>query len=147
MSAQPFALRELTRAWRELKQYSLPQQTSERGNPQKLLLFYAVECGLKAILLRRENRDYFNSEDIRRTGHDLRAILKDLRVGIRLTLPESVKLKPIENKSSGVNISRIGSFSLIHQAWRYGGQCADPTDKACEEHLEKILEWIEGELK
>ena len=66
MSALPFSDRELTRAWRELSAVATPTN-SVRQNPHRLLLFYAVECGLKAIWLKRQGRTLFDGADIKQT--------------------------------------------------------------------------------
>ena len=138
MSAIPFTNRELTRAMRELEAVATPPTESARKNPHRLLLFYAVECGLKAVWLRRQRRDVFDSVDITKTGHNLRQVLKELNVGAHLALPESFQLeKPV----------RRAQFGDIHQAWRYGGKCFSPTDEDCEKQLLKVLSWIQGELK
>lgn len=144
MTVVPFNYRELTRAWRELKICAKPT-VGERKNAQRLLLFYAVECGLKAALLKRANRDIFENEDINRLGHDLRKILRELRVSSQLSLPEGINLRTI--RKDGLEHPRNGDISILHQAWRYGGECLRPTDEACESNLESIMAWIEGELK
>lgn len=143
MSAIPFTDRELKRAWRELD--SIWQTTAEKKNAHRLLLFYAVEAGLKAALLKRKSKSLFDSIDIENSGHDLRKILKELCIGQQFTLPENIQLEPIASKSG--NVSRNGNISILHQAWRYGGKCDVPSDKSCEEQLINVLEWIKGELK
>lgn len=50
-----FTRREIEKAWRENLLAS--SSKTPRTNPHRLLLFYAVECGLKAILMRRRQRD------------------------------------------------------------------------------------------
>lgn len=145
MSAIPFTDRELKRAWRELYEAASPLIGRVRINPHRLLLFYAVECGLKAVWLKRQNRSVFDDEDIEKTGHDLRYILKELKVGARLTLSQNLQLQPMTQ--NGVNRPRNGSISMLHQAWRYGGKCVVPDDNDCEIQLEQIMTWIQGELK
>lgn len=80
----PFTRHELTRAWRQLRQTALPLANPSRNNAQRLLLFYAVECGLKAAWLKRNNKTLFAGEDIRQTGHDLTKLLDQLRAGKHL---------------------------------------------------------------
>jgi hypothetical protein len=143
MSAIPFSARELTRAWRELSSTALPIEGKDRTNPHRLLLFYAVECGLKAVWLKRKSRDVFDSEDIEKTGHNLRQIIKDLKVGGSIELPRDLRLEPL---TQGKN-PRNGDISILHQAWRYGGKCVTPSDQDCELQLERVLNWIQGELK
>lgn len=145
MSAIPFTDRELKRAWRDLSSFAAPAADGSRKNPQRLLLFYAVECGLKAVWLKRQSRSLFDSEDIARTGHNLRQVLKELKVGSQLSLPEHLQLSAVTRDQ--VQISRNGDIGILHQAWRYGGECVGPTDMQCEHQLQQVLNWIQGELK
>ncbi len=142
MSAIPFTDRELKRAWREL---SAVAEANNRQNPHRLLMFYAVECGLKAIWLKRHNKQVFNKQDIDKTGHDLRQLLKELKVGNELSLPQSLQLDPI--LQNGQQVPRTGDISILHQAWRYGGHCKNPDDNSCEMQLTNVLNWIKGELR
>lgn len=146
MSAIPFTDRELKRAWRELSTVARPAVGSTRMNPHRLLLFYAVECGLKAVWLKRQNRSVFDQQEIHRTGHDLRQVLKELKVGAELTLPQFLQLEPVTTKG-GTRQDRSGTITILHQAWRYGGKCFQPDDNSCEGQLEQILSWINEELK
>lgn len=147
MSAVPFTDRELKRAWRELSIVATPVTGNTRKNPHRLLLFYAVECGLKAVWLKRQNRKLFDRNDIDKTGHNLRQILKELRVGTTLSLPENLQLATVTSNENGPQLPRNGDISILHQAWRYGGECITPTDNDCESQLEQVLRWIQGELK
>ncbi|MFM5446722.1 hypothetical protein ACET9C_04450 [Aeromonas veronii] len=144
MSAIPFSDRELTRALRELSAVATPTN-NVRQNPHRLLLFYAVECGLKAVWLKRQRRTLFDGADISRTGHDLRKVLKELNVGSGLSLPEAFRLPNVVNGQT--QLPRNGQFGDVHQAWRYGGKCEAPSDQDCEQQLQKVLIWIQGELK
>lgn len=145
MSAIPFTDRELTRAWRELSVVATPPEAGRRQNPHRLLLFYAVECGLKAVWLKRQNRTLFESADIHRIGHSLQQVLKDLNIGSTLSLPATFQLLPASQGATSV--PRNSNFGDVHQAWRYGGKCQAPTDQDCEQQLLKVLTWIQGELK
>lgn len=145
MSAIPFTDRELTRAWRELSVVASPPLNSIRQNPHRLLLFYAVECGLKAVWLKRQSRNLFKVDDICKTGHDLRQVLKDLKVSSELLLPENFRLTEAIDRQA--QLPRNGKFGDLHQVWRYGGRCESPTDHDCEQQLQKVLNWIGGELK
>ena len=145
MSAIPFTDRELKRAWRELSAIATPAAGTARKNPHRLLLFYAVECGLKAVWLQRQSRSLLDRDDIDKTGHNLRQLLTDLRVGAQLSLPGNLRLQPV-TQSQG-QIPRHGDISILHQVWRYGGKCTAPTDQYCENQLQQVLNWIQGELK
>ncbi len=142
MSQIPFTDRELKRALRDLLEASRPASGCRRESPHRLLMFYAVECGLKAVWLKRQCRSLFEHDDIKKTGHDLRKTLRDLRPGKTLELPKDVQLQPLSNGSE-----RKGDISILHQAWRYGGVCKTPSDAELEAQLEKVLDWIRGELK
>jgi hypothetical protein len=144
MSAIPFTDRELNRAWRQLSAVSEPIASNSRQNPHRLLLFYAVECGLKYVLLKRQNKTLFDYELIQDTGHDLRGLLKQLRIGSNLSLPDNLQLMPVNQ--NGINMQRNGGINILHQAWRYGGLCSSPDDQTCENQLQELLKWIKGEI-
>lgn len=146
MSAIPFTDRELRRAWRDLSVAAQPPAESNRQNPHRLLLFYAVECGLKAVWLKRQRRSLFEAADIHQTGHDLQQLLKNLAVGSNLSLPDSFQLLAVSSQATA-SLPRQGRFGDVHQAWRYGGKCQVPTDQDCERQLLNVLAWIQGELK
>lgn len=145
MSALPFSDRELKRAWRDLSAVASPSPGSQRKNPHRLLMFYAVECGLKAVWLKRHGKSLFDRSDIERTGHNLRMVLKELKVGNHLALAEALELSNVMREDATVR--RGGDFDILHQAWRYGGVCVRPTDQDCENQLQKVMTWIQGELK
>lgn len=142
----PFTDQELKRAWRQLMRTSLPSNNSQRENAHRLLLFYAVECGLKVVWLKRNGRTLFTVDDINQTGHDLTGTLAQLRAGHHLELPHNIQLSEVKG-TDGRPLQRNGSLESLHQVWRYGGQCHAPCDTACEQQLERVLEWINGELQ
>ena len=141
--ALPFTDRELKRSFRELDSVASPVG-QPRGDSHRLLLFYAVECGLKAVWLRRQNRRLFEHTDIAKTGHDLRCLLKELRVSANLHPPQQYTLNSVSQNNQ--DIARRGDITILHQVWRYGGQLAEPTAEVCEQALVKILDWVKGEL-
>lgn len=147
MSALLFTDRELKRAWRELSAAAQPPASGLRSNPHRLLLFYAVECGLKAVWLRQRGRTLFDEADIKDTGHNLQKILKTLRVGKDLMLSDSIHLPEVTHDLRNEQYTRNCGFGDLHQVWRYGGQCQNPTDQHCENQLQAIQKWIQGELK
>lgn len=143
MSALPFTEKELRNAWRNLKDAS-KINNGKRKNPHRLLLFYAVECGLKAVWLRSNNKNVLDSKNIDEYKHNLHKLIHELKLGKDYLLPSEITLKSctIENK----NFPRNGKIDVLHQAWRYGGYCVTPTDEQCEKQLQKIAEWIDKEL-
>lgn len=143
--ALPITDRELIRAWRELRRSS---QVESRCNSHRLLMVYAVECGLKAVWLRRQRRSLFEGQDIARFGHDLNEILRDLKPGRQFEpLPTAVHLQPIEVGRPPRLSVRSGGLEALHQAWRYGAHLTEPSDEAMELHLERVAKWIAKELQ
>jgi hypothetical protein len=143
MSKQFFTRQELTGAWRQLRAAS---QQVHRQNAHRLLLLYSVECGLKAVWLKRESRNLFTKDDIDNTGHDLKKIMKV--IGCSQGLPEALTMSDVlDEKRNTVTRKNIGSVDL-HQVWRYGGALTNPRpdDQAVELCLEDIHSWIEKEL-
>lgn len=138
----PFTVQELCRAWRNLHQTA---QATPRNNTHRLLLFYAVECGLKAVWLKREQKTLFDAQAIDGFGHDLNKLIKELRLGRSSgALPTSVQAEPVT--VNRVSRPRIGDIAAIHQVWRYGGKLITPTDEEVETQLQHIAEWITKEL-
>jgi HEPN domain-containing protein len=102
-----------------------------------LLRVYAVECGLKAALMRRQKiRD---TSELDRT-HDLRALAK------RLRLPPGQVAHLRRDPVLKSDANRKVHPSELHEVWRYGAALGDGDQKKMEELLGRLLEWLEGEL-
>jgi hypothetical protein len=127
-------VRHLRKAFQRHRQPGLEQKQS-----RILLLFYAVECGLKAAWLARSNLQDTSAMEARfkDQGHDLRLWAKELR------LPAA-----IANSRTHFRL-RDGSchgLEVAHQVWRYGVDM-DPADEdALEGWLEQVWEWAKEEL-
>ena len=82
-----------------------------QGPPAHLLLFYAAECGLKYVHLRRNN--FRTTEQLGNTDHDLNLLIKNLNLSAAAIggVP-SLHLSRDENE--------FCPPSSAHQAWRYG---------------------------
>lgn len=143
MAQIPFTLRELRRAWKNLR---IASSQLPRTNAHRLLLVYSIECGLKAVWLKNECRSLFVAADIQRTGHDLNNILKQLRMG--MILPLSFDLNEVKDERKKSVARRQCSIDALHQAWRYGGELVSPpmNDDAMEKKLEAVQLLIEKEL-
>ena len=138
-----FTDRELRHAWRSLYQASAQHP---RSNPHRLLLLYAIECGLKALWLKRAGRTLFEAKDIGQTGHDLRKIISQLR--LNLPLPDTFHLPDVFGARRNPVARRHNAPENLHQAWRYGGQLEAPNDDATlETELENIYLQITKELR
>lgn len=141
----PFTDRELKNAWRNLACAATLCSVDRVANTRRLLLLYAVECGLKAVWLKRKRQDVFDEEDVGDVGHDIYKLIKDLHVKHDLKIFKTIGLKPITINS--VSVSRNFGLKDLHQVWRYGGVCVSPGDSDCEQQLHDIMKWLEGELR
>ncbi len=143
--AIPFTYRELRNA--NLLTYN-GWSVASKTNAHRLLLFYSVECGLKAVYLKRMNLDLFDSSTVseKMFSHDINHLLDELKAGRGLRLTSHFEL-PLYKKN-GKLISRKPLSSELNQAWRYGGKLIDPeNDEVFEQQLCKISDWIKGELR
>lgn len=136
----PFTYHEIKRAWQQNLEVS---NAETRKNAHRLLLFYAVECGLKAVIMKREHSKRTDECTIlSELGHDINGLLKHCCVGDQLQL-KSVQMSDIKDPKT----SRQVKPKEFNQMWRYGGRTQDtPTDTDIENQLLKIVEWIETEL-
>lgn len=142
--ALPFTDRELRNAWRNLL-HAAELCSSVSDNSKRLLLYYAVECGLKAVWLKRQGKSVFGASDVQGVGHDICKLAKEFHVSHDSRSLSEIKLSSVkENKGL---TSRNCGIKELHQAWRYGGVCESPNDSECEKELLKLKKWIEQELK
>lgn len=153
MAPVTFTDREMQRAWQVNFQASI---YSARSNAHRLLLFYAIECGLKAVLMKRRAITCTNHcREFSEVQHDINKLLDILSAGQALKLPNQFNMPPINDKGS--KHDRKLNPGKINQTWRYGGKVVEKlddngmtvgfTDEDIEKHLIKISQWIEGELR
>ncbi len=135
-----FTLRELKRAWREAG--SAFELSDNKTNAHRLLLFYAVETGLKAVLLKRESKEDTEGE-FSDFQHDLNKLIY-LKVGTSLRLATNIRLDDL--KQPIPPRQRKASCGDLNQVWRYGAQAREPSDETLEAQLLAIQEWLHGEL-
>ncbi|HCT29886.1 MAG TPA: hypothetical protein DIW31_03955 [Bacteroidales bacterium] len=122
---------------------------------QKLLLFYAVECGLKYLILdenkKNSTRDFEKiietstgclvSELLKGTnGHDINRLLNILKYNLRIPpLPTKVideKGKPISSEPKELN-----------QIWRYGIECDYAAECKIENMLVEAIKYIQKQIR
>lgn len=142
MAKIPFTDRELTRAWRNAFNVS---NVDPRGNPHRLLLFYAVECGLKAAYLKKHSKTVVDSAIADEFSHDINKLCIQLSVNSALMLPSSLLMKSciVDNKET----QRQLGPAEINQTWRYGGEFIGRINDAdLENKLEQLNEFIKKEL-
>jgi hypothetical protein len=137
-----FSFRELKRAWRQSN--SAFAECAQKTNTHRLILFYAIETGLKAIILKRQSKqdsDGMFSD----TLHDVNKLLSQLHAAKELHLPNNIYLDMLSRSTP--HKQRIASTGELNQVWRYGAEVKNPTDIELEEKLCAINDWINGELK
>lgn len=106
-----------------------------------LLLFYAVECGLKSVYLRRNRLQRTDQipPELQEKGHDLARWVKELR------LPAAIVQAGVEFR-----LTRDGSryrIEMAHQAWRYGVAMEEDDEAMLLEYLRNIQNWIQEALQ
>lgn len=142
MAKIPFTNRELVRAWRNSLDVSKSEQ---RSNPHRLLLFYAIECGLKAAYLKQINKTVIDSDIAQQFSHDINKLCEKLSINSSFMLPQSLRMK--DCKVDSKDVTRTCSPAEINQIWRYGGTLDGvENDIFLEGKLEKLNEIIEKEL-
>lgn len=119
-----------------------------------LLLFYAVECGLKSIWLKRKNltgTDRIQDQTLlSKDGHNFAVWLKETR------LPKSVVGDIFDSKGNPLSLQtptfRLASGGAhldtgkAHQVWRYGIPVDSEDQKSLVEWLEKVCTWIKENI-
>ncbi len=147
MAMVVFTDREMQRAWRTNLEVS---KQGIRTNAHRLLLFYAVECGLKAVLMKRASVTCTNGcESIRQAQHDINKLLDALNAGRALKLPSTTSMTPIKNKAA--EQPRPVDCGQLNPMWRYGGSIdtaykSTYSDQSLEDSLSKISHWIQEQL-
>ncbi|NEP25067.1 MAG: hypothetical protein F6K49_24695 [Moorea sp. SIO3I6] len=126
----------------------LAAHTSVTGSSSYLLLFYAAECGLKSICLRRNNlrsTKYFQ-DPIKNYGHNLDMWCKELNINAcKLTFKTKTENKstPSFHLACGGSSRNIGA---AHQAWRYGITIKTEDEEYLIDWLHQLCNWIEENI-
>ncbi len=102
---------------------------------RKLLLFYAVECGLKALVL--EHLKLKSTDDLKdvlgKSGHDLHYWAKALK----MPATHFGKWKTFRIRGAPDHLSA----NRAHEAWRYGIDILPEDDEALETCLKDLWNW------
>lgn len=123
-------LREIEKSFRRHR--NIVDSVNAPSATHRMVLFYAVECGLKAVYMRR-NRLKRTDGPVTDFGHRLTDLLASLRCTHKL--PNAV----------GNDGRQIASKSL-HEVWRYGKALEGRRELSCEKSLKNIVLWINSEL-
>jgi hypothetical protein len=118
------------------------RHSREDGSPQSknLLLFYAVESGLKCVYLRRhtlKTTDMISDKRIAGT-HDLRVLAKELRLPASLVGDTYFHLHRSEQMTFPIKSA--------HQAWRYGIEIEKGDEEKLVKHLKNLRQWIQENI-
>ena len=131
--------------WQQLKASFLLQkeavQKMAEGPPAALLLFYSVECGLKASVLRRRKlRSTAQLPEELRT-HDLHRLAKEL------CLPPDLCNRMQRSCPSQHKRRQRVAFQDLHEAWRYGHALRKDEEEQATQVLRDLREWCQEELR
>lgn len=114
------------------------------GTSSYLLLFYAVECGLKSVWLKRSQRHQKKSKTqdnslLFKYGHRLDLWVKELRIS-------SKEVGTPANFYLDGDRSTILDIGKVHQVWRYGIKIEAKDEQKLVEWLQNICNWIKENI-
>ncbi|MGE5343303.1 MAG: hypothetical protein ACM3SY_17680 [Candidatus Omnitrophota bacterium] len=110
----------------------------DQKNPNhshKMVLFYAVECGLKAYYMKKKGLEFSSdaNDSVHRYSHNLNELLKKLDLSPRIP-------------NIGKNLESPLSAVHLHTAWRYGKILDNEEESLCIQKLTNILVEINVKL-
>ncbi|WP_253771577.1 hypothetical protein [Goodfellowiella coeruleoviolacea] len=108
-------------------------------NSGYLLLFYAVECGLKSAWLKRQGLRGTSDLPAHLRSHNLRELAKALRLGAE----DMVLFRDCTLHASRPEKVR---HDELHQVWRYGARLESNDQKKAVAGLTRLVEWCRSEL-
>lgn len=134
----PAGSRQLRRAF-----FKHAEQAKKGTSPSHyLLLFYAVECGLKSIYLNRARTRVRTTHDISderlRRSHDLARWALELRLPSVITRANTFFRLRSDNSS--------WSIDYAHEAWRYGIAMHPADEQRLVHWLKLVHQWIEENI-
>ena len=115
--------------------------TTESPKTRRLISFYAVECGLKSLIMKQTGNNTFQQlEQYCQTnpgkklaGHDIRAMIREANP------KEAFILRDIRLKNGGGSVPP----NRFNELWRYGPEVEDSTQEDdAEKILIKIADWL-----
>lgn len=136
--------KELERAFnRHISIYRSVQEG--KSSVHLLLLFYSVECGLKALILKHIKKntteDLNNFIDLSKHGHNINKLLKEL-----LKLHSSPQFHHMSFPALPYDRSKSATVSQYNQVWRYGVNVNKEKEDEAENLLLKLANWIGEEI-
>lgn len=127
---------------KSFKKHSQEMKKCDDGPSSYLLYFYAIECGLKYLLVRYsscQRTDEFDKDHPIHT-HNLGKIIKKLKVSRSIVSedPQHFRLRSDKDKNYGIH--------ECHQAWRYGISIKTQDEESIIKYFDKIAEWIRRKI-
>jgi hypothetical protein len=126
--------------------FNTNRSASEKSSDSSsyLLLFYAVECGLKSVWLKRNQRHQKKSKTqdnslLFKYGHSLDLWVKELKISAK-----EVGVPP--NFHLDGDRSIILDIGKAHQVWRYGIKIKAEDEQKVVEWLQNICNWIKENI-
>jgi HEPN domain-containing protein len=117
----PFTDREMKKAWDQNLRAISPVKEQYRTNAHRLLLFYAVECGLKFLIMRnkRQSRTDGLNPDI--LTHDINKLLKELGAqgDIVLSRTQMVSIKKSGRRSEDTRTVEPKDFNQMYSRFKF----------------------------
>jgi hypothetical protein len=117
-----------------------------------MLRFYAVECALKALLMRREHKHTTQQLGLKsEEGHDIRKLAQRLKLpGSQITALDGISrrklAKGMEYAPQKVQQKqRNVSSTRLHEVWRYGATLEDEDQKRMDTAMNSLLGWARQE--
>jgi hypothetical protein len=112
---------------------------SATGDSAHLLLFYGVECGLKAAYLGKRGINGRGTSDLPQElrNHDLRRLAKELK----LDGSRTHQLSACQRRHTHEQVDHQD----LHQAWRYGAALNADDEKKAVQVLNGLSEWCRKE--
>jgi hypothetical protein len=104
-----------------------------------LVQFYAIECGIKWVYLRRNkiNTTARIQNDLLKATHDLWLFGKELKLPAATLGPVGACFRLGRDRDSRWH------YREAHQAWRYGVRIFGSDERALLEWLNRLQKWIE----
>lgn len=124
------------------KHYHCYQEIKGYDRTKRLILFYAVECGLKCRLLKRTDlNSYLELLEIDEMGD-----LKNDGHNIKLLLNKNDIFKFHIGSIHTLNGRECIQSNQFNQLWRYGVAADFVEEKDAETVFEKIAKWLDEEI-
>jgi len=131
-------LSEIIKAFRTHKEV-IEKNLNQANRSVNMLLFYTVECGLKALYMKRNNLkntgiDNPSNESASHFGHDLNRILAKLIINKKI--PKTLAINPEQQIEP----------ADLHAVWRYGRNLDREKEQACIKQLLNIYNEVKEKI-